>query len=256
VFIDSFCSRAALGNRHQITCLTQPPRTAPDGTLAWAGQALPHHGNSIALWQQGRHWHARFFAQQQPVQRCGSGNIAVAAYLYHQVLRRPFACTLHTNAGTVTVGVDNQGAYYHDRPCSIGGLGNTRHWAYLCQQPVVKAVPIGNRQDYTLVVLPHTHALRHMRLRSRELALYSARSVIALAPARGFWGLRYFAPQYGVAEDAATGSACVQACHVLAKATPLNRMTFVQFSQAGGVIYAHYQSRRVTVRGHYRVVMP
>lgn len=252
MIVDSFCGPGAQGNRHHIVVLEGSALSANI-----AEQIPPHsikqRANTVLLWQQGDDWHARFFDKGHPVQRCGSGNIAVAAYLYAQQYRQPFSLTLHTAPGIITLGVDGGGAYYCDRPCPIVAQDNPALWAYLCQTSVLGAVRMGGRQDYTLVLIPNSGALAQLKLRNRALGLYSARSVIALAPAQQHWQLRYFAPQYGVPEDAATGSACVQASAYLARTSHTRRFTFVQRSQAQGVIHTEHKPRAVIVRGNYHL---
>lgn len=253
MIITSFCGLGAQGNRHHVVVLED---SNLDFKAAIDLQVPPHlihpQENTVVLWQQRGAWHARFFDCGHPVRRCGSGNIAIAAYLY-TLFQQPFSRTLHTIAGALTLGADKTGVYYCDRPCQITAQTNAAHWAYLCQTPVINAVRMGGRQDYTLVLLPDTNALSRLRLRSHALGLYSARSVIALAPAEQHWQLRYFAPQYGVPEDSATGSACVQASVYLARTSNARRCTFVQRSSAGGIIYTEQRSRLVVVRGDYRL---
>jgi predicted PhzF superfamily epimerase YddE/YHI9 len=254
MIVDSFCGAGARGNRHHIVALdTSTLDTGKNIEAQIWQQALKPHANTLVLWQQNDCWHARFFDSGHPVLRCGSGNIAVAAYLYTHEFHNTFNLTLHTAAGAVTVGVDNKGAYYCDRPCPVSAKDDPARWTHLCQTPVSTAVRMGGRQDYTLLLLPDPHALSQLRLRARALKLYSARSVIALAPAHRYWHLRYFAPQYGVPEDAATGSACVQASNYLARITHHRRFSFNQRSRARGIIHTEKRPHEVIVRGSYRL---
>ncbi|WP_049721879.1 PhzF family phenazine biosynthesis protein [Gilvimarinus polysaccharolyticus] len=251
MIVDSFCGPRALGNRHYIVVLEK-------FTLAQNADHIPQQviqpqANTVVLWQQRGSWHVRFFDKGQPVRRCGSGNIAIAAYM-HNRYQRPFTQTLQTIAGTVVLGVDTTGAYYRDRPGQIIPIKNLAHWEHLCQTPLTSAAQIGGRQDYTLVLLPNSEALLRLKLRSHALKLYSARSVIALAPAPRHWQLRYFAPQYGVPEDAATGSACVQASGYLAKKTNKHHFNFIQRSPAGGIIHTEHRSQHTIVRGNYQLI--
>lgn len=254
MIIDSFCGPEAEGNRHQIIAFKQATVSARFKRLEHLPTPIVDtQGNSITLWQQGQFYYARFFTRGQSVRRCGSGNIALAAYLYSRQYQRPFTVPLHTDAGTLVIGVDQRGAFYGDQPCAITGEDDPARWAQLCQTAVVKAVRMGGRQDYILLLLPDVAALLQLKLRSDALKRYSERAVIALAAAQQHWQLRYFAPQYAESEDAATGSACVQASAYLANTSPQRLFRFVQRSRAGGIIHTEYQAHQVTVRGDYQL---
>ncbi|WP_339897853.1 PhzF family phenazine biosynthesis protein [uncultured Gilvimarinus sp.] len=259
MIIDSFCGANARGNRHHIVHLKpRPPGDSAscDAIIseAQANSLISASTNTVLLWQQQRQWQARFYDRGQPVRRCGSGTIAVAAYLCQTAYHGDFTQALETAAGRVIIGHDRHGAHYTDYPCAITGFDNRRRWARLCQTPIHKAVRIGGRQDYTLLLLPDTHALQQMKPPGRSFALYSRRSVIALCPAPHHWQLRYFAPQYGVPEDAATGSACVQASAYLTHIGKGRHFDFVQYSPARGIMHTEVLARRVTVRGHYNTL--
>ncbi|WP_041523416.1 PhzF family phenazine biosynthesis protein [Gilvimarinus agarilyticus] len=257
MIIDSFCGVGARGNRHHIIHLKSTPdsngSTARNAVISKARTTslISATENTVLLWQEQQKWCVRFFDGGQPVQRCGSGSIAVAAYLYKAVYQRAFKLPIETALGTITVGHDRYGAYYVDRPCTVTGFDGRARWVRLCQTPVLKAVRMGGRQDYTLLLLPDRQALETLKPPGQALALYSGRSVIALCPTQKHWLLRYFAPQYGVAEDAATGSACVQASAYLAQTTAIRRFDFIQCSQGKGVIHTNAISRHVIVRGDY-----
>lgn len=206
-------------------------------------------GTPAALW-------ASFYQRGQPVLRCGSANIAIAEAARHLFGRPPSGgWALHTCAGTVWLGYDDHGAYYRDRALHQRPISDPYRWRQVLQTSYYAGSYVGGDTDYCVLLL--SRPVWQVQPRLPRLCRYSRRALILLyyppfsAPARA--QMRYFAPQYGVDEDAATGSASVQAAHFLWLRYGQTRMAFVQKSPAGAHIETEIRDAQVWVRGKARL---
>lgn len=243
--VDAFLGPRAAGNRHHIAF-----RKAPVwGEMPAEYQQTP---NLILLSGHAGEFHAQFFSRGQPVRRCGSGNLAVAAYIHNELAVKVNGERLLTPAGLVQLGFERQSAYYIDKPLTQTSLHHAGFWQRIVRQPIINGCYCGHRNDYVLLELGQP--LAQLSLNSRALCRFSQRALIAMyrAPC-GPIQLRYFAPQYSQAEDAATGSASVQAAAYLRHQYPQHyahrRIEIKQCSPEGGYLYLKNYQRRVLVRG-------
>ncbi|MCB1704043.1 MAG: PhzF family phenazine biosynthesis protein [Halioglobus sp.] len=116
--------------------------------------------------------------------------------------------------------------------------------------PPLAAATAGGEQGYLVLQWPDDFALQRL-LPPVDAGDYTGRALICTA-AQPQWGaaavqLRYFAPQYGVVEDAATGSAMRVLAHYWSPRH--SHLTAHQASQAGGLLLSRYQSSHVEVGG-------
>ncbi|MGM0482227.1 MAG: PhzF family phenazine biosynthesis protein [Pseudomonadota bacterium] len=243
--VDVFYGHRAAGNRHHIAFRTGPGwRELPVEFQQTANLILLNGG--VGAFQ------AQFFSVGRPVRRCGSGNLAVIAYLHEQL-----GCTgneqrLCTPAGDVSLGFDRRSAYYRDKPLAQRPLRNFKFWQRLVRQPILNGCYCGGANDYVLLELEQP--LAQLSFNATLLCRFSQRALIVIyRPPSGALQLRYFAPQYGPAEDAATGSASVQAAGYLRREYPrqLQRQPIEinQCSPAGGYLYLENKQQQVLVRG-------
>lgn len=263
LFIQSLYGHAAEGNWHTLIYSEQ---ATPPATLAPELRELPNliqlGGTPAALW-------ARFYQRSQPVLRCGSANIAIA-----EAARQLFGVpesggwALNTRAGTVWLGYDDRGAYYRDRPQRQRPIPDPDLWQRVLTETAgarhnnperyIAGCYAGDDTDYCLLLL--ARPLQQVQPDLPRLCDSSRRALILLycpfwsAPDRAH--LRYFAPQYGADEDAATGSASVQAAHFFWQRYGQERMTFMQQSREGGYIQTEIRGDQVWVRGKARISCP
>lgn len=243
--VDVFLGPQAAGNQHHIAF-----RRAPVwGEVPAEYQQIP---NLILLSGRTGAFHAQFFSGGQQVRRCGSGNLAIAAYIHNELAVKVNGERLLTPAGGIQLGFDRQSAYYMTKPLVQKPLHHARFWQQLIRQPIVNGCYCGHRNDY--VVLELDRPLAQFSLNSSALCRFSQRALIAMyRPSSGPIQLRYFAPQYGQAEDAATGSASVQAAAYLRRQYPKDyahrQIEIKQCSPAGGYLYLKNYLQHVLVRG-------
>lgn len=104
---------------------------------------------------------------------------------------------------------------------------------------------------YALLELTNANAVATARPRLKALTRYSKRALIITAPGPrpGQYVMRYFAPQYGKAEDGATGSANALLLCYWAKRLQRWHFKAQQLSATGGEFTGRYQPPRVYLYG-------
>lgn len=243
--VDVFFGPQVAGNRHYIAFSKAP---------VWEDIPAEYRQtpNLILLSGHSGAFRGQFISRGQQVRRCGSGNLAIAAYIHNKLAVKVSGERLLTPAGAIHLGFDRQSAYYIDKPVLQKSLHHSRFWQRLVRQPIINGCYCGHRNDYVLLELGQP--LAQLRLNSKALCRFSRRALIAMyRPPGGPIQLRYFAPQYGQAEDAATGSASVQAAAYLRHQYPgyyaHQQIEFKQCSPDGGYLYLKNHRQSILVRG-------
>ena len=107
----------------------------------------------------------------------------------------------------------------------------------------------GGEDGYLVVRVPDGFDLTVISRPGRGLVNFTRRALIvtSLVDRAGAIGLRYFAPQHGVEEDAATGSAM----RILAAywADRFHQLTATQYSPAGGELFSILSGRSTRIGG-------
>jgi hypothetical protein len=171
--------------------------------LAWLRDDAGRHRIAVTCEQAG-----------QPIQICGHGLLAVAQLAFG-ISQRPLELVSGTycfqvlppDPGGSTVWLQTE------RPAwqSVADSGEA---AWFSPQPEhVAVITSGPEDGYRLIVLPPGVPLDSIRVDLTAIARYDRRALLLTQRATGAeqlrcdYRLRYFAPQYGNPEDAATGSA-------------------------------------------------
>lgn len=185
------------------------------------------------------------FFGRQPVQCCGHGLLAAAALLFAR--QSTASAQLSMNGSLVEAALDHHShiiwlSFASLEPLQAqpqdqdlrSGLARMMGSGHACSD--VKLA--GPDDGYLVARLPDGFDLTSLSPPGAALEQITRRALIAttLLDAAGAIGLRYFAPQYGVAEDSATGSAM----RVLARywADRFQNLTATQFSPAGGELFS------------------
>lgn len=234
-----FHGPGAEGNLHQVvySANKMPPSTGDESIANLVRLSGPLTSLEVEYTTCGK-----------PVRRCGSGTLAVAAFASVYFSASPLRFVLHGISGAVEAGFDKSSAYYMDTGLMQRPLPASSPWAYILGQPAMDGVYCGGRSDYVLVEVDSP--LRQLRPRLRGLCRFSQRALIVLyRRSDGDAELRYFAPQYGPAEDAATGSAAVQAATYMKQRYGMTGVRLHQCSPAGGLLHTECLGQRIRVRG-------
>lgn len=211
-------------------------RTAPAILVAVTS---PQHGCAAA----------RFFHYGKPVAWCGSGILAAADAL----LRSGASVDAITTASGRFELVTKDGRlgfashhHAHWRPVRQLAFWRTQFGSSL-KQVLQTPEPSG----YILVELNSAHAVENWAPLFSSLTRHSRRALILTARGRGSnepdYVMRYFAPQYGNNEDAATGSANALLISFWAQKLKQHWLCGRQLSAEGGLFYGHSLGRRGAV---------
>ncbi len=182
---------------------------------------------------------ARFSYNGLPVRRCGSGCIAAAHTLFIELgfsadfvlytdwgrlplIRKDSLCGFTTTSLPIHTGVNVEADLFDFQPYS---------WLHA-----------GENDDYLVAVFEHDSAVRQLKPDLEAICRSTRRAVIATAPSSQEtedFVVRYFAPQYGNAEDGATGSANVVLGHYWCAVLGKDYLHSRQLSISGGEFFIH-----------------
>lgn len=126
--------------------------------------------------------------------------------------------------------------------------------------PPQRAALAGGDSDYLILEWPWTTPLASLELNEQLLCQQTQRAIIAVQPDPGphcDYRLRYFAPQYGVTEDPATGSAhAVVADYWRQRLPGRTHWRGLQASRQGGMVWSHLDHGQVTIGGRFEILPP
>ncbi|CAA0094670.1 Uncharacterised protein [Halioglobus japonicus] len=234
------------GNPCLLQSFDAPPTGAPD-----AGAAI----TQCQSWPEVREDEPVvgvrcYSAGGQLIQCCGHGLLAAA----HRWQRRLQRSVLNVSMNGSLVASWREGDVTWLRFASMRTVGHSVPvWLeqVFGKAPPQAAATAGNEQGYLVVQWPDGVDLAHLPRPGDILAEYTERALICTS-AHPEWGegviqLRYFAPQYGVDEDAATGSAM----RVLAQywSPRFHELTAYQCSPSGGLLLSRHAKAHVDVGG-------
>lgn len=184
-------------------------------------------------------------AAGQPIACCGHGLLACAHYWYEQGWRGPLRLGgVRSRRERGLVWLD-----FPRLPCAPAALPA---WAgAMFSSPPRWAAVAGGATGYLILEWPPGFALCALLPPGSGLAAHTARAIIACAGGArsSVCELRYFAPQYGVDEDAATGSAVRVLADYWQRRHGCGRLDVRQRSPAGGRLYGRARGARVEVGG-------
>ena len=242
MFIRSFCGANAEGNTHRVIFRDATRKAIPP--------AQDYIDVEIA--QENTQLQIHCARDGKPINYCGSGLLAAAHALQQQSLNSP----IFANGRRLLFTHRNKQWGYKTARCTF--LPGQRHhfWQRLIGAPVHALFYIGQQQGYALAILRSIKQIKTAKPNLRILARCSRRALIISAPAQGktHYVMRYFAPQYGVDEDAATGSANGFLMQYWARQLGKKRLVGQQLSRQGGLFYGSYQPPFVTLFGNTRLI--
>ena len=247
--IRSFCSTNALGNLHKIHWHKNPNAEA-------INSAPPSsHSNAIDVHitqVDKTHYDLQCFKNTKAITFCGSGTLAAAHAVKQSGLQAPIVFTQH--ARTLHIYQQNGLLGFKTRAAKLHPGSHQTLWEKIIGQPIKAINCVGKKNGYAIVELRHPHSVEEAKIQLRALKRFSQRALIITAKARPIQGrqhivMRYFAPQYGNPEDAATGSANALLMAYWAKKLRVNKIISTQLSQEGGKFYGSYSPPYVRLFG-------
>jgi len=176
------------------------------------------------------------------IQFCGHGALAAAWLIFEQHQQDQseliFANHRHSwQAKRIDSSIADIAVTY-DRPLPV--ICDVPDFAEACLGALpVAAAKVGGDTDYLILELENEKAVKNLAPDVPAIVLASQRAFIVTAPTDGNspdYVLRYFAPQYGDPEDAATGSAAVQLAAYWGQKVDAKEFTARQLSLQGATM--------------------
>lgn len=251
-----FTAPGAAGNRARVVVLDSEPGPAELSALApattaaavcfvWPRTALQAAADTtyqVACYQGGR-----------AVRCCGHGILASAHQLWRSTGRAPQQ--LQACAGeAIRCEQRDEHLWLYFRRLRCHPVDVMPRLAAAFAQPPLTAALCGDGAGYCVLEWPAATELRTLDPDIPRIAAATSRAVIATSRhGTDRVQLRYFAPRYGMPEDAVTGSAC----RVLGdywQRRGLDRFEARQRSVAGGVVQVETSSREVAISGRVTVI--
>lgn len=193
------------------------------------------------------------FNPQSVIQCCGHGLLA-CAYLVNDLLKLCWPLRQHNQL--VTVEQWPQGPAIALPRLACRDIELPQWCGELLQVQPLKAAQAGGEQGYLLLQFASYQQLLALQPRFSQFSRYTARAIIATCAGRPGYDkhtdafcLRYFAPQYGVNEDAVTGSAMRIAADFWAQQTAGEDFIAQQLSAPGGLAALRVDSDRIWLQG-------
>jgi Predicted epimerase, PhzC/PhzF homolog len=200
--IRTFLGPGCAGNHHSVFINVKAEKSFD--IVRWSTE---HPATIACMFSYGKlsgGFRADFFCCGNNVQFCGSGLLAAAAL----VLGARDNAWVHTAVGRIEL-MRRRALYgFSCRPSAFLPLSRRGLWQNLMDQPVVHGVNVGGPRGYVILQLANASSVRNCQPDYRLMTALTGRALIVTARvAKAGYVMRYFAPQYGQQEDAATGSA-------------------------------------------------
>lgn len=238
--VNSFIGSHSAGNAHRVEIYRNQ----------WPKEPVGHEGSiavELLITDSARFdVAARFSINGQPIQRCGSGTVAAAYVLLQQMgltdVTLQTSCEhlklLNENGrfGYITQGL----ALSRSSPTPLARACAGQPGFDFTTQELLECYLAGQEQDYIVAVLANEAQVAQFQPDLTALIEDCPRAMIITAPSSSpdlDFVLRYFAPQYGVPEDSATGSANAVLAPYWAQRLGKNDLRSRQLSEKGGQFY-------------------
>lgn len=257
--VDAFTGIACKGNAHDVHLL--------DSDMLDDTQLLAHSKKIsprilvcvLPGWQdEANILKARFFYAGREVQFCGSGCMALAAVIFELQGERDLTVKLpeRHKQPEREIKLTKRGGRISLQTNAILNAKRTRAkpWEPIVREEVLDVVTLPT--GYVIVELHTETAVKFLNPNLKQLVKQSDMALIVTARAReknDDYVMRYFAPQYGNPEDAATGSAnCFLMKYWQLK---LNKKRLVgrQLSAEGGLFYGEIRGNNVVLSANVKL---
>ena len=253
--VDAFADRPFAGNQAAVMPLDE---WLPDEVLQAIGAENLFAETAFVVRDHtgAADWELRWFTPEVEIRLCGHATLASAFALWHSgKLAKDKSALFHTKSGELSCSLDGE-AIRMDFP-SEPPYEVTTH-PNLETALGTKPVWVGQNRFDLFVELPHAHDVRMLGPRMAAIAMLGGRGVIVTAPsddpAYDFVS-RFFAPQSGVPEDHATGSAHCALGPYWGDKLGKHELAAFQASPRGAVIGVALKGERVDLIGRCALVL-
>ncbi len=235
--IHTFCSPHHRGNTHCVTLSLGSVQSAK-----YLNGEMPPDIISVAVTpvhdkkdDKTRRFHIRCHRNQREIEFCGSGLLAAAYCLGQQdpLSQHPI---LHSASGPIKVKRHGNKLGISRKATPLRPASNSSFWQRILGLAVLEAHTAGGRKGYAIITLQTAELVRKLRLSHHRLKRLTDRALIVTAQGKQPYDFvyRYFAPQYDLPEDIATGSANLILTPYWAKKLGRTQLRSEQLSPAGG----------------------
>lgn len=188
----------------------------------------------------------RWFNQTNEIKRCGHGTLAAANFLLHYFSYCPQVFITSCNE-RFKIKIKRQQAQL-----VLASIESIKSPCYRKLQRVFSlsikaAYSSANKNGYTLLLFNAQDDLTRLQVDFKALSQLHKNAVIALTVQNTIAHFRYFAPQFGVNEDTATGSAVSVIAPLLFRLYGLNKVTLIQQSPNGALLNYKFNSGQVVI---------
>ncbi|CAH0990568.1 hypothetical protein SIN8267_00661 [Sinobacterium norvegicum] len=235
-YIDVFATSLFVGTSAAISASPQPlsAQAMQQSVSLAATQPATSAPAYCFLWPESKTSYRLYcFNARQLIQCCGHGLLAAAHYLKPHLPRYFLVADNRLPVRyqpTVAVGLPRLG-------CDVIAIPDWLNQVFDAH-PLTAAFA-GDEQGYLILHFDDDITLPLLRPRLERLQQYSQRAIIVtqwLGQQEADYGLRYFAPQYGVDEDVVTGSAQRVLADYWQQYQPQTHYRVRQFSPGGGLL--------------------
>lgn len=248
--VRSFSGRSARGNHHWVVFVDNRSPVDDACAIALSQSIAPSILVLVAEAQPVPS--LRFYQNRQQIHWCGSGILAAAKALLERDRLPGFVQTVQ---GQFRILYERNLLGFESYRRADWQASDSVYWQRVTGVSIARALQTRNSKGYALLQFPDEDSVRRWQPKLNLLRNHVSRALIITArtrPRRSCdYVMRYFAPQYGNDEDAATGSA--NALLMLYWAKQLNRKSLRarQLSAEGGEFFGSVRSPcRVKIFGH------
>ncbi len=252
--IRTFCSAVHKGNTHSVTLSLRSAQRFEHHT-----EEIPPENISVTVTQlcgeqdeKARRFHVRCHRNQREIKFCGSGLLAAAFCISQQdfLSRHPL---LDTAAGRITVKRHRDRLGISQKATPLKPASNSAFWQKILGFAAQEVHTAGGRKGYAIVTLKSEEKVRRLQLPHHRMNRLTNRALIVTAPGTQPYHFvyRYFAPQYDLPEDIATGSANLILTPYWARKLGRTQLRSQQLSPAGGgCFFSSYSPPYASVYGN------
>jgi PhzF family phenazine biosynthesis protein len=199
------------------------------------------------LKKEGRDFHIRWFTPSTEVDLCGHATLAAAFVLYHYEGYIGDSIRFHSRSGLLTVSRHGESLSLNFPADELREVELSPELTAGLDPKPVKA--FRGKTDYMLV-FEHERDIRDLRVDMSWLSRIRARGIIVTAPGEEVDLVsRFFAPQSGIDEDPATGSAHTSLTPYWAGRLGKSKLTAIQLSARKGWLECELIGDRVLITG-------